>query len=714
MFPLKQLVPIALCFTFALTAAQATPNIIFDSDFRSDVDDAGALAILQDCQDKGLISVAGLVAGTSGRSIVAAMDSVNTYYGRPNIPIGLTPNGSAPDVDWYAPTIGNPRYFVSNQHNSTAPDSTLLYRSLLNGAANSSMTIVVVGAQSGIYKLLQSGTNYGGDGINLTGLQLIQSKVAQLVIMGGNFSDPNFVEFNISLDINAAQQVARTWPTPIVYSGYEVGVNIQSGGALTNPQINPVAEGFLIYPYDSGGSSAIGNRSSWDESAALYAAVGSSYGGNSLWTLSAAQSVDFGNDGKTIKSPLAGGNRYYLTINSTQTTNAANAMSALMTAPPANQGPRPSATVSVGEWPFTDASGSTVLDSSGNTCVATLRNLSNTAAGAGTSGSSGWTTDQRLRFDGVDDYLQTGVNLLNFGTGSFTLEAIVQYSGPISRGWTPIFGSSYSPYSASEILFVGKHDSSDALNINIGGLAGFDVPSSGFFDGASHHLAVVFDDSANQIRVYRDYTLIFTQSSVTGAFTGGSDLLVGATGHASTERWFGYFSYARACCSALPVGSFHHTHTATRYEVENLISPNYSSAAGGVHRMIGPDASLSNSDGDLLESNNVGDYLTYLLPNIAAGSYNVKVGIKKYSARGQFQLKAGRADNYDGTASNVGGVVDEYASGIVYTEVDLGTWIPGSTSDKWFRFNVVGKNASSGGTSFNYSLALDYITLTPL
>jgi hypothetical protein len=61
----------------------------------------------------------------------------------------------------------------------------------------------------------------------------------------------------------------------------------------------------------------------------------------------------------------------------------------------------------------------------------------------------------------------------------------------------------------------------------------------------------------------------------------------------------------------------------------------------------------------------------------------------------------------------VGPVVDEYSATVLYTEADLGTWSPGTTSDKWFRFNVVGKNAASGGSSYNYALAFDYITLTP-
>jgi hypothetical protein len=79
-------------------------------------------------------------------------------------------------------------------------------------------------------------------------------------------------------------------------------------------------------------------------------------------------------------------------------------------------------------------------------------------------------------------------------------------------------------------------------------------------------------------------------------------------------------------------------------------------------------------------------------------------------------LQCGTASNFSGSATNVGPVIDEYAANpnvYEYVELDLGAWSPGSTSDKWFRFNVVGKNAASSGTSYNDSLSIDYIELIP-
>jgi hypothetical protein len=73
-------------------------------------------------------------------------------------------------------------------------------------------------------------------------------------------------------------------------------------------------------------------------------------------------------------------------------------------------------------------------------------------------------------------------------------------------------------------------------------------------------------------------------------------------------------------------------------------------------------------------------------------------------------LAVGRADNYAGTANNFGSPYDEYTANPIgfYTEVNLGVWSPATSSDKWFRFTITGRNASSTG----FTECIDYITLT--
>ncbi len=120
------------------------------------------------------------------------------------------------------------------------------------------------------------------------------------------------------------------------------------------------------------------------------------------------------------------------------------------------------------------------------------------------------------------------------------------------------------------------------------------------------------------------------------------------------------------------------------------------------------DAGYSNGEGNILRANGVGDSITYLMPNVAAGTYSVAIGMKKYPSRGQFQLSASRADQ--STWSNIGGVIDEYSSntGGDYVQVNAGTWTPSSTNDKLFKLSVTGKNSAAD----QYWLSIDYIRLT--
>jgi hypothetical protein len=120
------------------------------------------------------------------------------------------------------------------------------------------------------------------------------------------------------------------------------------------------------------------------------------------------------------------------------------------------------------------------------------------------------------------------------------------------------------------------------------------------------------------------------------------------------------------------------------------------------------DPTYPNGQGDILRATKVGDYMTFLVPNIAACSYKVSVGIKKFNSRGQFQLTASRADQ--NTYSNVGGVIDEYNSSILFTEVTVGTWTPGTSNDKLFKLTVTGKQSASD----QYWLSIDFIRLTPI
>ncbi len=142
-----------------------------------------------------------------------------------------------------------------------------------------------------------------------------------------------------------------------------------------------------------------------------------------------------------------------------------------------------------------------------------------------------------------------------------------------------------------------------------------------------------------------------------------------------------------------------------KYEAENLT---VAAQTSGIPYRTVADSRFSNGSGTFFDATATGQYVTFDVPDVAVATYDVRVGVKEWNNKGQWQLAVSRMDQ-QGSPTNVGPVVDTYTAGETFTEVDLGNWTPGTTSDKAFRFTVTGKNASSTG----YGLAFDYIRLIP-
>jgi inosine-uridine nucleoside N-ribohydrolase len=247
--------------------------IILDTDFSEDVDDVGALAILHALADLGEADILGVMISSGDGQSPRAVDAVNTFYGRPDIPIGIT---------------RTPAFYPSSRYTfdlavdfpndiAGVPDAADLYREILSAQPDQSVTIVTVGFLTNLRHLLTS----EADTISsLTGIELVQQKVSKLVVMGGHYPDsalhPNGVEYNFEMDAEAAHQVIQDWPTPIIFAGFELGVDIETGAPLiaATPASNPVRRAYELY---TGGQ----NRSSWDLTAVHYAVRGTA----SVWQL---------------------------------------------------------------------------------------------------------------------------------------------------------------------------------------------------------------------------------------------------------------------------------------------------------------------------------------------------------------------------------------------------------------------------------------------
>jgi inosine-uridine nucleoside N-ribohydrolase len=245
--------------------------IIFDTDMGPDYDDVGAIALLHAFADSGKAEILATMASNRYEGVAAVLNVFNTYFGRPDIPIGV-PGGNAPDLrdkqHWTDSLLAN--YPHTIKANTDASYAVTLYRKVLAKAQDHSVVIVTVGFQTNLADLLETNPD---DHSPLDGLELVKKKVKLLVCMAGSFPRGN--EFNINRDISAALAVSKNWPSFIIYSGFEIGKRIKTGLPLINNtsiRHSPVKDAFRISIRQA--TEDAQGRMSWDETAVLVAING--------------------------------------------------------------------------------------------------------------------------------------------------------------------------------------------------------------------------------------------------------------------------------------------------------------------------------------------------------------------------------------------------------------------------------------------------------
>ena len=291
---------VSLC-SFANAQTSKPVRIILDTDFGNDCDDTGALAILHQMIYNGEAELLAAMYPMNDDWGAAAIDAVNTYYGKPNIPIGTYTGNyvyKGKHNDFYNSNLAQ-NFPNDLKTGKKALDAITLYRKILSEQPDGSVTICVVGPQRLLADLLVSPP----DGISkLSGIELVKKKVSKLVSMGAEY--PKGDEWNIKICPDGAQLVAKEWPTPIYYSGFEIGKAIMTGERLITetPPTNPVRVSFETNPMVDKNK----NRHSWDETAVLFAVRGL----KDYWTMKSG-TLQIADDGKNTWSP-EGKNHFYL------------------------------------------------------------------------------------------------------------------------------------------------------------------------------------------------------------------------------------------------------------------------------------------------------------------------------------------------------------------------------------------------------------------
>jgi inosine-uridine nucleoside N-ribohydrolase len=321
----------------SLFAAKPVP-LIFDTDIGNDVDDVLALGMIHALQARGECRLLAVTITKDHELAAPFTDAVNTFYGRGDVPIGVCRSGVTPGAGRFNPLAskknnGKYRYPHDLESGTDAPAAVAVLRKTLADCDDGSVVMAQVGFSTNYADLLESKAD---DFSPLSGTELVKKKVRLLSMMAGAFTKIpgkdgpyDHKEYNIVKDIPAAQKIASDWPTPIVWSGYEIGI------ALPYPHQSilkdyryvphhPLAEAYIAYnppPH---------NRPTWDLTSVLQAVRPD----RDYFGLSPPGTVTVAADGLTTFQENARGKHQYLTLSPEQKLRVTEVLVALSSQPP--------------------------------------------------------------------------------------------------------------------------------------------------------------------------------------------------------------------------------------------------------------------------------------------------------------------------------------------------------------------------------------------
>ena len=323
---------ILLMFAFTSLAAAQPVRVIFDTDMGNDIDDALALAMLHAFESRGEAKLLAVTITKDNRWAAPYVDLVNTFYGRPDIPVGVVHNGKTPESN---PMIQGPSerkrpdgsYVYPHRitDGGQAPEAVGLLRRVLAEQPDGSVVIVQTGFSTNLARLLDSPADSASP---LSGRELAAKKVRLLVAMAGDYVSTK-PEFNVETDVPAAKKVFGEWPTPIVVSGYEVGEAMLFPASSIEHDFayvpdHPVAEGYRLLmkmPY---------NRPTWDLTAALYAV----WPDHGFFDVSPPGKINVLPDGGTTFTPDPNGKQRYMIVTDAEKPRTLETMILLASQPP--------------------------------------------------------------------------------------------------------------------------------------------------------------------------------------------------------------------------------------------------------------------------------------------------------------------------------------------------------------------------------------------
>ncbi len=208
---------------------------IVGTDWWTDCDDAVAMRLLARAHNREEIELLGIGINACMEASVASLEGFLNTEGVRDIPIGI--DLAALDFG------GNPPYqkdlvpYAEVYHsNEDAEAAVSLYRRLL-AESEEKIEIIEIGYLQVIAAVLES----DADEISpKTGLELVREKVSKIWVMAGKWSERGGKENNFARNARSRRGGAvfcKTCPVPVTFLGYEVGVDVLTGGNLKEADV---------------------------------------------------------------------------------------------------------------------------------------------------------------------------------------------------------------------------------------------------------------------------------------------------------------------------------------------------------------------------------------------------------------------------------------------------------------------------------------------
>lgn len=237
------------------------PKVIYDTDLDSDVDDVGALAMLLNLHNAGIIDLIGVIVTSDDSYAPVCAAAINTFYNFPEIPVGfLKDQPKLNNHSKYTRQIAE-EFPSALKSWKDAEDAITLYRKLLAKNPDESVVIVSVGHLSSLQGLLESQSDEISE---MNGQQLVHKKVKQWICMGGHYPEGKEANF-YRPDPASTVYCVNNWEKDVIFCGWEAGNPVVTGGAWlkkTLTESHPVYRGYELYNNFAG-------RQSWDQIAVL-------------------------------------------------------------------------------------------------------------------------------------------------------------------------------------------------------------------------------------------------------------------------------------------------------------------------------------------------------------------------------------------------------------------------------------------------------------